>query len=68
MTLMRYFDLVGCFDLALTFTYYKVHPYMIFYHVRILYPLGSLLAKFLFPAVISQGSVADKGKSDDFDI
>ena len=36
--------------------------------LHFVYPLGSLLAKFGFEAVISPVSVADKAKSSDFDL
>ena len=62
---MQYFNLVTLFELTLTltFTYYKAHTY-----ISPFYPLGSLLAKLGLAAVISPVSVADKVKSDDFDL
>ena len=38
---------------------------LIYYYIH---PLGSLLAKFGFTTVVSPVSVADKEKSDDFDL
>ena len=63
--LMQHFNLVTLFDLTLTLTVsqYKAHTY-----IRPFYPLGSLLVKFGLTAVISPVSVADKAKSDDFDL
>ena len=57
--LMQYFDLVTLFDLTLTmtFTYYKLHIYMLASSSP-----GKSLGKVGFAAVISPVSAADKAK------
>ena len=51
--------------LSMPHQFREKRPILIFY---LLHPLGSLLAKFGFAAVISPVSEADKAKSDDFDL
>ena len=64
-TLMQHFPLVTLFDLTLTlnFTLYMVHTYML-----PLSSLGSSYANVGFAAIISLVSVAQKAKSDAFDL
>ena len=55
--------LVTFIDLTSTLiSRYKVHTY------NLLHPLGSLLAKFGFTAIVSHISAADKVNSDNFDL
>ena len=62
--LIQHFHLVTLIDLtvALTFTY---EPILIWY---IFHPIGRMLAKFWFAAFMSPVSVANKAKSDEFDL
>ena len=62
--LMQHFDLVSIFALTLTLTlYFKVHTYLL--HSSF---LGQSLGKVWLAAAIGPVSVADKEKSDDFDL
>ena len=68
MTLMQHYtyDLFDTYD-----TYATTCPLLCIKFTLICnlsHPLGSLLAKFEFAAVISPVTVADKANSDDFDL
>ena len=60
---MQHFILVTLFDLTVTLI--SIRPMLI---SSLPYPHESLLAKFGLAAVIGPVSVADKVKSDDFDL
>ena len=68
-TLKQHFDLVTLFDLTLTLVWpwplLSISSMLICY---VLHCIGSLLAESGLAAVISPVSVADKAKSDDFDL
>ena len=63
MTLKQHFDLVALLDLTLTFAWRRVHTYM-------LRPssLGKSHGRVWVSSCYKSVSVADKAKSDDFDI